>query len=340
MRSSPSEVDAAVSDRRQRVLVLGGGGFIGSAVCDELLRRGYGVRVFERPRVAPYRTFNPNEPMEWTNGDLQSTADIREVLKTMDAVVHLVSTTLPKGSNEDTIFDVQTNVIGTLQVLNMMVELGIRRIVFISSGGTVYGLPKTLPIDENHPTDPLVSYGITKLVIEKYLALYSSVHGISSVVLRVANPYGPRQRVETAQGAIGVFVHKALNNQPVQIWGDGCVIRDYIHVSDVAAAFAAAVAYDGSRSLVLNVGSGRGERLLDLLTSIENCLHRTVAVEFLPSRNIDVPSNILDISRAREILGWAPTVSLNDGIAETIAWFRQQALQSPPVLFSATMGGK
>ena len=308
----------------RRVLVLGGGGFIGSAVCDSLLKEGYSVRVFERPRIPPYRYFATDERLEWVNGDFLSNADMRNALAGVDAVVHLVSTTLPKGSNEDTIFDVQTNVVGTLQVLNLMVELGVQRIVFISSGGTVYGVPKTLPVTESHCTDPVVSYGITKLVIEKYLALYSRIHGITSVVLRVANPYGPRQRVETAQGAIGVFIHKAINDESVHIWGDGTVVRDYVHVNDVASAFCAAVAFNGERSTIFNIGSGRGESLLDLLTAIERRLKKTISVEFLPYRNIDVPANILDISRARDQLGWAPCIGLNRGIDETVDWYERQ----------------
>jgi UDP-glucose 4-epimerase len=312
----------------QRVLVLGGGGFIGSAVCDGLLKAGHILRVFERPRIKPYRQFGPGENIEWCNGDLLSAADMRAALAGVDTVVHLVSTTLPKGSNEDTIFDVQTNVIGTLQVLNLMVELGVRRVVFISSGGTVYGVPATLPIDEDHATNPVVSYGITKLMVEKYLALYSRVHGLLSIVLRVSNPYGPRQRIETAQGAIGVFVHKALTGQVVQIWGDGTVVRDYVHVSDVASAFCAAVAYSGARAATFNIGSGRGESLLDVVAAIERHLGRPIQVEFLPSRSIDVPVNILDVSRARAELPWHASVPLDEGIRDTLRWFREELSRS------------
>ncbi|HEE0090757.1 TPA: NAD-dependent epimerase/dehydratase family protein, partial [Citrobacter braakii] len=240
-----------------KLVVFGGGGFIGSAICDRLLRDGHQLRIFERPRVPPYRTFEATENVEWTTGDFSSTHDLRDAIKDMEGVVHLVSTTLPKSSNDDPVYDVQTNVVPTITMLNLMVELDVSRIVFISSGGTVYGNPQYVPIDEKHPTDPVVSYGITKLAIEKYLHMFSKLYGIKTVTLRVANPYGERQRVETAQGAIGVFLHRALNGLPIEIWGDGNVQRDYIHVSDVADAFAKAVTYTGKEEC-FNISSGTG----------------------------------------------------------------------------------
>lgn len=204
-----------------KVIIFGGGGFIGSTIADRLLVEGHSLRIFERPRVAPYREFSATEHVEWITGDLSSAHDVGEALVGMDAVMHLVSTTLPKGSNDDPIYDVQSNVVASLQMLDAMARQGVRRIVFISSGGTVYGTPQYLPIDERHPTEPLVSYGITKLMIEKYLRIYQLSHGIRPVILRVANPYGERQRIETAQGAIGVFAHRALKNEPIEIWGMG-----------------------------------------------------------------------------------------------------------------------
>ena len=186
-----------------KITVFGGGGFIGSTIVDRLLLDGHSIRVFERPRVVEYRTFLPHESVEWMTGDLSSVSDVNKAVEGADAVFHLVSTTLPKSSNEDPVYDVQSNVVASLQLLNAMVAHKVGRIVFISSGGTVYGAPKYLPIDEKHPTDPEVSYGITKLTIEKYLQMYNHLYGIKPIVLRVANPYGERQRVETGVGVAG-----------------------------------------------------------------------------------------------------------------------------------------
>jgi UDP-glucose 4-epimerase len=304
-----------------KVTVLGGGGFIGSAIVDRLLRDGHEIRVFERPRIDPYRAFGPDERVEWINGDLMSLHDVREAVRGVDAVIHLVSTTLPKSSNDDPLYDVQSNLVATLQLLQVMVEERVQRIVFISSGGTVYGRPQYLPIDERHPTEPLVSYGITKLAIEKFLVMFRHLHGLHPVILRVANPYGERQRIETAQGAVAAFLNRALRDQPIEIWGDGSVARDYLHVSDVADAFARALAYEGSQH-VFNVSSGTGTTLLELLSIIEQVRGTPLSVQFKPARPFDVPVSVLDNRLAREELGWTTTVGLREGIARTAEWIR------------------
>lgn len=304
--------------------VFGGGGFIGSAIVDRLLSEGHSVRVFERPRVAPYREFGPGEALEWETGDLLSAHDVAKAIQGADQVIHLVSTTLPKSSNDDPAYDVSTNIIATLSLLDAMVAQGIRRIVYISSGGTVYGTPLYVPIDEKHPTEPEVSYGIVKLTIEKYLQLYQRLHGIRAIVLRVANPYGERQRVETAQGAVGVFLHRALSGQAIDIWGDGTVMRDFIYVADVADAFVRATAYQGDAT-VFNIGSGVGTSLNELVRAIGEVTGVPVACNYLPGRAIDVPVSVLDCGLAKRELGWSPRVSLPDGLSRTVGWLKNQS---------------
>lgn len=306
-----------------KIVIFGGGGFIGSTIADRLLLDKHKLRIFERPRVPPYRKFAESERVEWMTGDFSSTHDLGDAISGMDVVLHLVSTTLPKSSNDDPIYDVQSNVVATLQMLNAMVTHKVGKIVFISSGGTVYGNPAYLPIDEKHPTNPLVSYGITKLTIEKYLQMYSHLYGINAITLRVANPYGERQRIETAQGAIGVFLHHALKGLPIEIWGDGSVTRDYIHVSDVAEAFVRAVEYSGATTL-FNISSGNGTSLNDLIHMLENMLGRPVDVRYKPGRPFDVPVSVLSNDLARAELGWAPEVSMQDGIARTAQWMKRE----------------
>ncbi|WP_025119479.1 MULTISPECIES: NAD-dependent epimerase/dehydratase family protein [unclassified Serratia (in: enterobacteria)] len=304
-----------------KLVVFGGGGFIGSAICDRLLQDGHQLRIFERPRVPPYREFASNEKVEWVTGDLSNTHDLNDAIREMDVVVHLVSTTLPKSSNDDPVYDVQTNVIPSLHMLNAMVEQGVSRIVFISSGGTVYGKPQYIPIDENHPTDPVVSYGITKLAIEKYLHMFSQLHGLKTVTLRVANPYGERQRVETAQGAVGVFLHHGLKDIPIEIWGDGSVQRDYIHVSDVAEAFAKAVVYDGTVEC-FNISSGQGTSLNDLIEMMRGILPHPIQVNYKPGRSFDIDISVLCNKLACQELGWEPKVSMQQGLERAANWMR------------------
>ena len=305
-----------------KCVVFGGGGFIGSAVVDRLLQDGHALRVFERLRVERYREFASNERVEWMTGDFMNAHDVNAALDGMDVVLHLVSSTLPKTSNDDAIFDVQSNLVATLQMLNAMVVRGVRKIVFISSGGTVYGSPVYLPLDEAHPTNPRVSYGITKLAIEKYLLMFEAVHGIKANILRVANAFGERQRLGTAQGAVAVFLDHALRQQPIEIWGDGSATRDYIYVADVAEAFARAVHYSGPKS-VFNIGSGLGTSLRELIKIIEDVLGKPVACSYSAARAFDVSASVLDSGLALRELSWAPKVFLRDGIARTATWLAE-----------------
>lgn len=304
-----------------KCVIFGGGGFIGSAIVDRLLEEGHSIRVFERPGIKPFRSFGPDEQVEWTHGDFVSVTDVTEAVRGMDAVVHLVSTTLPKNSNDDPVYDVTTNVVGSLHVLNAMVALKVSRIVFISSGGTVYGVPREVPLTEAHPTDPTTPYGITKLTVEKYLHLYRHLHGLQPIILRVANPYGERQGLKTGQGAIGVFLHAALNDHPIEIWGDGSVVRDYIYVTDVARAFAKALEYSGE-STIFNIGAGYGISLNKLIEHLEATLHKRIQVNYKPGRPFDVPASVLDIQAAKRELGWEPTVTLEQGLSRTAYWMR------------------
>lgn len=302
-----------------KIVIFGGGGFIGAAIADRLLKDGHHLRIFERPRVPPYREFSAEESVEWITGDLMSVHEVTEALDGVDVVLHLVSTTLPKTSNDDPIYDVQTNLVATLQMLNAMVAKKVGKVVFISSGGTVYGSPKYLPIDESHPTEPQVSYGVTKLAIEKYLLLYQHLHGIKANILRVTNPYGERQRIETAQGAVGVFLSRALQDKPLEIWGDGSVTRDYIYVADVAEAFAKAVMYDGQKS-VFNISSGVGTSLNELIAVLERVTGKSITRNYSPGRPFDVLTSVLDNTLAQQELGWQPRTSLEEGVAKTSIW--------------------
>lgn len=305
-----------------KITIFGGGGFIGSAIADRLLRDGHELRIFERPRVNVYREFSGNEKVTWITGDFMSAHDVGMAISGVDLVLHLVSTTLPKNSNDDPIYDVQSNLVSTLQLLNAMVAQHVRKIIYISSGGTVYGNPVYLPLDENHPTEPRTSYGITKLAIEKYLLMYQDLHGIKVNILRVANPFGERQRIETAQGVVGVFLSKAIQNQSLEIWGDGSVIRDYLYVSDVAEAFACAVDYSGTKS-IFNISSGVGTSLNEMIDLLEQVLGRVIVRCYQASRPFDVPVSVLANHLALQELGWQPQVKLKEGIAKTAIWMSE-----------------
>lgn len=302
-----------------KCVVLGGGGFLGSHLVDALLAQGHTVTVLERPNLRRYRQFETGQAVDWREGDALNPPEWIRVAEGADVVYHLVSTTLPRSSNDDPGYDVESNLVRTLRLLEMFRTVGVRRVVYASSGGTVYGIPQQTPIAETHATDPLCSYGIVKLAVEKYLELYRTLHGLDYRVLRVANPYGERQHPAGSQGAVTVFLDRARRGQMIEIWGDGRVVRDYLHVEDVARAFVLA-ATTSSAQRVFNIGSGRGHSLNDLLAQIEALLGRPVARRYTPARAFDVPVSVLDIRRAHAELGWQPRITLDEGLRRTLAW--------------------
>lgn len=299
-------------------LVLGGGGFIGSHLVGRLLEEGHEVRVYDR---SPNRFLGTPRGAEYVEGDLGNHGLIRDALEDVEVVFHLVSTTLPKTSNDDPGYDVRSNLVDTIQLLESCVETGVRKVVFTSSGGTVYGMPQAVPIPEDHPTDPISSYGVVKLAIEKYLALFHHLHGLDYAALRVSNPYGPYQNPAGQQGAISVFLNRIRTGEPITIWGDGRVVRDYLYISDLVEALTLAAATD-TESKLFNVGYGEGASLNELLVLMQEVVEGAPEVEYLPARSLDVPASVLDVSRAEEELGWSPSTDLAEGIARTWDWIR------------------
>lgn len=310
--------------RLQRCLVLGGRGFIGSHLVNSLLQEDYLVRCFDRPNVIPLgdaHLSNPN--FELYEGDFTSEAEIAEALTDCDICYHLVSTTLPKSSNADPVYDVQSNLLGTVNLLNHAVKSGLKKIIFVSSGGTVYGNPLQVPIPETHPTDPVCSYGITKLAVEKYLSLFYRLHNLDYTVLRLANPFGEGQRTHASQGAVAVFLGKALRGEPVEIWGDGSVVRDYVYIADVVDALMLCI-NKTAQEHIFNIGSGQGYSLNNVLDTIEKIIGRSFERKYVLGRTFDVPVSILNIERARKSLGWSPQVDFESGLEKFASWMINQ----------------
>ncbi|WP_213297222.1 NAD-dependent epimerase/dehydratase family protein [Paraburkholderia sacchari] len=293
-----------------KVLVLGGFGFLGRHLVDGLLRSGAKVRVFDRsmPANSQYA-----RDVEVVLGNFVTGDGLSDALRGIDVVYHLISTTVPSTSNDDPIADVQSNLVGTLHVLRRMQAENVKRIVYVSSGGTVYGNPMTLPVPEAHPLNPLCSYGVVKVAIEHYLSMYCQLYDLNATVLRVANPYGMHQHHIGVQGVIPTFIGKMMRGELIEIWGDGSVVRDYIYVDDVVSALLAA--YEDRSSGTFNIGSGSGHCLIDVLEVVRRITGLDGTVRHLPHRNFDVEQIYLDIRHAREVLNWQPKYSLESGCA-------------------------
>ena len=294
-------------------LVLGGNGFIGSHLVDRLLAEGHNVRVFDKYEEH-YR--KPLTEVDYRYGDFGNRGLLTEALTDMDVLVHLISTTLPKTSNDDPAFDVQSNVVETLFLLEQCITRKISKIVFMSSGGTIYGKPSILPIPENGPADPECSYGITKLTIEKYLALFNRLYGLEYTILRPSNVYGSRQNPDGIQGAISVFLGRVARGVPIQVWGDGNVVRDYIYIDDLVDAINKSVKMS-TPDRIFNIGSGKGVSINKIIEIICQVTKSDKCVEYQAKRIFDVQEIYLDVRRARQQLNWCATTPLEDGIKKT-----------------------
>jgi UDP-glucose 4-epimerase len=301
-----------------RVCVVGGNGFIGSHLVDGLRQAKWKVIVLDRAdeRYRPRR-----QDVEYVYGELGNRRLLTDILSRTDVVFHLAYTTVPQTSNDDPMLDVRTNILDSISLLEVCVKVNVPRVIFLSSGGTVYGIPRQLPISEDHPTDPICSYGITKLAIEKYLALFYHLHSIDYTVLRPANPYGERQNPLGLQGAIAVFLGRIARGLPIVIWGDGAVVRDYFYVGDLVEACLAVVSAR-SEERVFNIGSGHGVSLNQLIEAITRVVSVDFKILYTPARPFDVPELVLDVSRAEHSLGWFARTSLEEGLERTWAWVR------------------
>ena len=295
------------------VLVLGGNGFLGSHLVDKLVFEGHDVTVFDRYREY-YR--QPLNHVKYIYADFGNREAVEKSLKNIDYVYHLICTTHPKVSNDDPIFDVSSNVIETLHLLESCRNQNILKIVFISSGGTIYGIPNTVPIKEESQTNPICSYGITKLAIEKYIMLFNYLHDLDYTIIRPSNPYGERQNPYSIQGVIPVFMGKIAAGKDIEVWGNGEVIRDYIYVKDlVNGIYLASVS--SAEIKTFNIGSGMSLSINDIIKMIFNVTQMDFNVSYFDSRVYDIPEIELDINRARQYLNWSPTVHLKDGLAKT-----------------------
>jgi UDP-glucose 4-epimerase len=302
-------------------LVLGGNGFIGSHIVDKFLAEGNRVRVFDKYKEH-YR--KPLAAVDYRYGDFGNRGLLMEALADIDIVLHFISTTLPKTSNDDPAFDVQSNVIETLFLIEQCIAQKVKKIIFISSGGTIYGTPLKLPIPEISVTEPECSYGITKLTIEKYLALFNRLYGLEYTILRPSNVYGSRQNPDNIQGAISVFLGKVARGEPIQIWGDGEVVRDYIYIDDMVDAVSKATNIN-TPDRIFNIGSGQGVSLNEIIKVICQVTKRDTCVEYHEKRIFDVPEIYLDVRRAQQQLNWSPTTSIEVGIKRT--WDFIQSLE-------------
>ena len=283
-----------------------------------LARLGHSVTLADR--AAPDFGF-PAEVagrISWRDFELGS-ADWDALLADGPIVHHYAWGSLPATANSNPTGDLIANVHATLDLLEALRRRGSGRVIFASSGGTVYGKLREIPVPESHPREPITAYGAGKVTAETYLGLYRAMYKLDCRIARIANPYGAGQNLTRGLGAVTTFCARALSREPITIWGDGKVVRDYIHVGDVAAALVALAGSEPSEEFIFNIGSGVGLNLNEIVNELEAQLGRTLDVTRTEMRAFDVPCSILSIERARHNFGWQPRISLRAGIQRTLA---------------------
>lgn len=306
-----------------RTLVTGGAGFIGSHLVDLLIEEGHDVAVVDDFSSGRMENLNHQPTVELVEGDIGGNGIGGVVDKLAPEVIfHLAAQIDVRKSVEDPVADAEANILATIKLADAARKAGVRKIVHTSSGGSIYGTPDTFPVDESFPVDPHSPYAASKLAGEQYLSTFRHLYGIQASFIAPANVYGPRQNPHGEAGVVAIFAENLLRGNPTKIFGGGKNTRDYVYVGDVARAFvlAAGERGDGQR---FNIGTSIETTDRDLHSLVARHAGAPDNPENFPPRLGDVPRSALSYSRAREVLGWEPTVMLDEGVARTVDYFRR-----------------
>ena len=249
--------------------------------------------------------------------DFRDALSVQAMLQGIDQAINLVNSSSPALGNSRVVEDATTNVLPHISFVQSCILSGVSRIIFLSSGGTVYGAPRYLPIDEDHPTNPLVSYGATKLMVEHYLRMLTRNSDVDYLILRVSNPFGPGQTLRKGQGLIASILERHEAGLPILVYGNGETERDYLYIDDLCHAVTAALQAPPMRE-TFNIGTGQGRSTLDVTKAVGLALGGTFRIEFVEERLTDTRSNILDCDKARRLLNWTAQTGFEDGVRRTV----------------------
>lgn len=307
--------------RMSRICVLGGAGFIGRHVVRNLLARGRQVVVVGRRAVSPFE-----KDVEYHALVRDTPSSLQNVLQSVTEVIDLSYSTWPQTSFQDPVKDILDNLAASVRVFEHLIQTNVERVVYVSSGGTVYGHAVETPVREAHPTNPVSPYGITKLAIEKYGLMFHATNGLPIIIVRPSNAYGEGQSAFRGQGFVSTAIASCLRGEGVPVFGEEGTVRDYVHADDVATGIVAALEH-GKIGEIYNLGTGIGTSNLGILEGLRPMLSAAgvdVRVERLPARAFDVKANVLSAAKLRDASGWQPRIDLRTGLARTLEWLMSQ----------------
>lgn len=308
---------------KNKILILGADGFIGSNLIRALTKdKKYHLRAFDLFRNGQSRNLmDVKDKIEIFSGDFLNRDNIRKALGGIDYVFHFISLTTPGSSMHDPIIDIETNIKGTVVLLNECVKNKVKKVIFSSSGGAIYGNQNKRKLSENDPTNPISPYAISKLAIEKYLEYYRNHHGLDYLILRYSNPYGPGQNIIGSQGIIPIFLNLIKNNKPITIFGDGNNVRDYIYIDD-AINMTKAIFDRKTNHNLYNIGSGCGVKINELIKIMKEVTKKKIKIDRQPPRDIDVRRILLDTNKISNEIRRVPKTALMDGVKKTWEWIQ------------------
>ncbi|TET38412.1 MAG: NAD-dependent epimerase/dehydratase family protein [Dehalococcoidia bacterium] len=308
-----------------KVLVTGGAGFIGSHLVDCLIERGDEVVVVDNLSIGSRKDVNPDARFyELSIGD-PGLAEVFE-RERPEVVSHHAAQIDVRRSAAEPFFDAQENILGSLNVIVNSVRFGVKKLIYASSGGAVYGEPRYLPVDEDHPINPISQYGVSKHTVEHYLYLYARQYGLSYVILRYPNVYGPRQNPYGEAGVIAIFARQMLKGKRPTIFGSGDKTRDYTHVSDVVQANISAMEW--GRNAIYNIGTAVETSDKEIFDLVAQAIGYKGSPIYAPVRQGEIQRICLDWDKAQRELGWRPKTPLKEGIQKTIEGYRQEGDES------------
>ncbi|MRG46918.1 NAD-dependent epimerase/dehydratase family protein [Chitinophaga sp. SYP-B3965] len=315
-----------------RYIVIGGSGFIGKHLSEKLLSLGEEVIAIGR---RAQDDFIRHKHYSYMQGDSNDTTFLENIIQANDTVIYLAYNSIPKTSFENPIKDIQENLPLAISIFSVLIRKNIRKLIYISSGGTIYGKVKhTTPIKESEETHPISPYGITKLAIEKYANFYSEMYKLPTSIVRPSNPFGELQEPFRGQGFIATAIGAIMNEVPLDIYGLNGTVRDYIYIDDLVSGILCVIEKDRNVNHIYNIGSGIGKSNFDVIDTIRKISgneHETVEkmkINILPARDFDVPYNVLDCSKI-EALGWKPAISFETGVERIWEWHKTHYKKKP-----------
>lgn len=301
------------------VLLIGGNGFIGSYLIDTLINTGHSVRVLDR---GPEKYRKPNSLVDYRIAGLDNKTALWEALLGIDVVFHLASALVPSVADIQMNPMIEQGLFPTVDLLEFMAKLGIKRIIYFSSGGAVYGNSQKAMIDEDTELRPISPYGMIKVFNELFIEYFCNRHNIDSLILRPSNPYGPRQGHYLAQGVISTFLKKRYDGQPFIVFGDGHNKKDYIYIEDLVKSIY--ILFSENTKGVFNIGSGQGTSLNEIIRIINTVTQLESSISYVDAKEYDVRDFVLNNAKLYQITNIKPATSITEGITKTWLWLKEQ----------------